>query len=124
VLHEAIQGTDFGLIFPNAAGQSEKNEKESLKHLYRSQGYGTQETLIQAVHTREHANRVAAAISGYSMPELQQGQISKGEIHLHLYLDGKEIAANTGKHVRDSSTLQKPFSEGITRYAQVRKARE
>jgi hypothetical protein len=45
-------------------------------------------------------------------------------IKADVHLDGKQIAEAVGHHVRTRPTLQRPFAEGVTAYAQHKAARE
>jgi TP901 family phage tail tape measure protein len=111
ILHEAEQGTLWGLVHPNAAGPSEREERSRLRHWEHhgdsggSQGQGWRE---RGFHS---AREAALAIP---MPPIHT------HITLQQVIDGKAVAQNTVTHIRHDPALAKPMAESVTKYAQFK----
>lgn len=76
----------------------------------------------------------ASELTGTAVPETAAGRARRKEIEEHnqqtivlhnvIQLDGKVVAKNTVHHVRNNPQIARPVAEGVTKYAQHRKARE
>jgi TP901 family phage tail tape measure protein len=111
ILHEAEQGTLWGLVHPNAAGPSEKEERKRLQHWEHHGGSGGSQGQGWRERGFHSAREAALAIP---MPPIHT------HITLQQVIDGKAVAQSTVTHIRHDPTLAKPVAEAVTKYAQFK----
>ena len=125
-VHGALAGAGKGTEYvKNQDGHYEIKPKRGFAH---TQGGGKPAPLP---HTGSHAGQVHVydrangkwvwVHPGETLP----GPTAKGasETHVHLHLDGKEIAHSTAKHIATDPAVARHVTEGVHKYALRRQAR-
>lgn len=115
ILHEAEQGTLLGLVHPNAAGMSERQERLANLHYLRKHtpvGVASPAALAEVT-------KLERALAGEGHHHAQP-QAPEPPIKVEFHLDSTLIAEKTVFHIRNKPALAKKVAESSVKYAQFK----